>query len=85
MFLDTTAPGASMISFAGRQTFDAGAMPIWVGLIDATGNGKPDIIAANSGSASVSVLANSQYHAVAADSMAIGTIASDEVFANGFE
>lgn len=56
--LNTTAKGASTLSFANRSTFDVGSVPDGVASADINGDGKPDVITANSGNNSVSVLLN---------------------------
>jgi hypothetical protein len=55
--------GASVLTFAPRQTFTVGANPVSVAVADLTGDGQPDLIVANQGDnatpGSVSVLRNS--------------------------
>jgi len=55
---NTTAPGATTPSFAARQTFAVGAAPRSVAVADINGDGKADLIVANSGDNTVSVLRN---------------------------
>ena len=82
---NTTAPGAATPSFATQQTFAAGGSPYSVTVADINGDGKPDLIAANQGGSTVSVLLNTQYQALFAGSPATGTIVHDYIFANGFQ
>jgi hypothetical protein len=58
VLLDTTAPGASIPSFAAQQEFATGEHPSSVRTTDVNGDGVPDMIVANEGSDSVSVLLN---------------------------
>src|SRR5208282_2644440 len=58
VLLNTTAPGAATPSFATQQTFATGSAPISVTAADVNGDGKPDLIVANYGSNTVSVLLN---------------------------
>ncbi len=58
VLLNTTAPGASTPSFAAQQTFTTGTSPISVTAADVNGDGKPDLITADEGSNTLSVLLN---------------------------
>jgi hypothetical protein len=58
ILLNATAPGAAAPSFASQQSFVAGTSPYWVTAADVSGDGKPDLVVANYGEASVSVLLN---------------------------
>jgi hypothetical protein len=58
VLLNTTAPGAAVPSFAAQQTFATGTSPMNLIATDLNGDGKPDIVVANSGASSVSVLLN---------------------------
>ena len=58
VLLDTTAPGATTASFAAPQTFATGSDPTSVAVSDLNGDGRPDLIVANRGSNTVSVLLN---------------------------
>src|SRR5207253_8722814 len=54
-----TAPGATTPAFAGHVDFAAGAFPTSVAVGDVNDDGLPDLVVANSGSSTVSVLLNS--------------------------
>lgn len=58
VLLNTTAPGATTLTFAAHQDFTTGSAPFSVMVADINGDGKPDLITANDGSNSVSVLLN---------------------------
>jgi len=58
VFLNTTAMGAGTLSFAAAQTFTVGTGPQAVAVADVNGDGKPDLIAVNTVSNSISVLLN---------------------------
>jgi hypothetical protein len=58
VLLNTTAPGATTLSFAARQSFATGASPDAVTVADINGDGKPDLIVTNNGASTVSVLLN---------------------------
>jgi hypothetical protein len=58
VLLNTTAPGAATPTFAGQQILVAGSEPRSVIAADVNGDGKPDLIAANDGDSTVSVLLN---------------------------
>ncbi len=58
VLLNTTAPGATTPSFAARQTFATGDAPSAVGSTDVNGDGRPDLIVADQGADSTSVLLN---------------------------
>ena len=47
MLLNTTAPGATTLSFAPQQTFAMGNYPTSATAADFNGDGKPDLIVAN--------------------------------------
>ena len=48
VLLNTSAAGAATPSFSAQQTFATGSGPISVAAIDVNGDGKPDLIVANS-------------------------------------
>jgi predicted nucleotidyltransferase len=58
VLLNTTAPGATTPSFATQQTFATGSTPFSAAVGDVNGDGRPDIVVANYGSNTVSVLLN---------------------------
>ncbi len=58
VLLNQTAPGATTLSFATQQTFAVGTNPIAVAPADVNGDGRPDLVVANFGGGSVSVLLN---------------------------
>ncbi|WP_439622718.1 FG-GAP-like repeat-containing protein [Gemmata sp.] len=58
VLLNTTAPGAAALTFAPRRVFAVGAGPAAVAVADVNGDGRPDIVTANTGSNTVSVLLN---------------------------
>jgi hypothetical protein len=58
VLLNTTAPGATTPSFATQQTFATGFNPSSVTAADINGDGRPDLIVANSQDTVVSVLLN---------------------------
>ncbi|GAA0717335.1 beta strand repeat-containing protein [Dokdonella soli] len=78
VLLNTTAPGAVMPSFATQQTFATGAHPFSITATDVNGDGKPDLIVANSGGNSVSVLLNTT-----APGAATASFATQQAFAAG--
>ncbi len=58
VLLNTTKPGAATPSFAAQKTFGTGSQPFMVTAADVNGDGRPDLIVANNGSNTVSVLLN---------------------------
>ena len=59
VFLNTTAPGATVPSFAAPQTFATGTDPSSVAIADLNLDGKPDLVVAdNNVAGTVSVLLN---------------------------
>jgi trimeric autotransporter adhesin len=58
VLLNTTAVGAATASFAAQQTFATGSKPFSVTAADVNGDGKPDLIIANSNNNTLSVLLN---------------------------
>ncbi len=70
VMMNTTAPGAAVPTFASQQTFATGNGPFSVTLADVNGDGLPDIIVANAGSDTVSVLLNTTAPGAAAASFA---------------
>ena len=80
VLLNTTAPGATTPSFAAQQTFATGTAPFHVTTADVNGDGKPDLIVANSQSNTVSVLLNTT--ALAAG-LTTASFAAQQTFATG--
>ena len=58
VLLNTTTPGAATLSFATQKPFSVGAYPYPVTTTDVNGDGRPDILVANSQADTVSVLLN---------------------------
>jgi len=58
VFINTTAPGAPVPTFSAKFDFSTGIAPVAVSIADINGDGIPDIVVANSGAASVSILRN---------------------------
>ncbi len=78
VLLNTTAPGATTVSFAAKQTFATGTNPFSVAVADVNGDGKPDLIVTNTTSNSVSVLLNTTAPGAATPSFAV-----QQTFATG--
>src|SRR4029077_1191929 len=58
VLLNKTAPGATVPSFASHVDFAVGSNPTSIAVADLNGDGIPDLVVANSGSNTVSVLLN---------------------------
>ena len=78
VLLNATAPGATAPSFAAQQTFAAGTEPRWAAAADMNGDGMPDIVVANQGDGTVSVLLNTTAPGATASSFA-----AQQTFATG--
>ena len=78
VLLNTTTPGAATPSFAIQQTFATGNVPVSVTAADVNGDGKPDLIVANSNDDTVSVLLNTT-----APGAATPSFAAQQTFATG--
>ncbi len=78
VLLNTTAPGAATPSFAAKEDFATGSNPSSVTVGDLNGDGKLDLVVANSGSDNVSVLLNTT-----APGAATPSFAAKEDFATG--
>jgi FG-GAP-like repeat/Domain of unknown function (DUF4214)/FG-GAP repeat len=70
VMLNTTAPGATTPSFAPKVDFATGGGPISVAIGDLNGDGRPDLVAANFGEGTVSVLLNTTIPGAATPSFA---------------
>jgi hypothetical protein len=78
VFLNTTPTGSTSPTFAARSDFASGFGPAAIAIGDINGDGKPDLVAANSSEATVAVLLNT----TAAGSLVV-TFASKFIFATG--
>jgi hypothetical protein len=76
VLLNTTPTGATTPSFASQRTFVTGTEPRSVGVADFNGDGKPDLVAANTGSTAVAALLNTTRGLSINGSPATGTISS---------
>ncbi|HWY25125.1 MAG TPA: FG-GAP-like repeat-containing protein, partial [Nevskia sp.] len=70
VLLNTTAPGAALPSFAAAASFSVGSGPHGLAFGDFNGDGRPDLVVANSGSGNVSVLFNTTATGAATPSFA---------------
>ena len=70
VLFNTTAPGATSVSFSAQKSFATGTQPYCVSATDLNGDGKPDLVASNVGSDSVSVLLNTTVPGAATPSFA---------------
>ena len=86
VLLNTTPPGAATASFTTPQTYFGGGQPYSITTADVNGDGRPDLIAANSFHLdnTVSVLLSTQYQTVLSGSPSAGTIVHDYIFADGY-
>ena len=78
VLLNTTAMGATTPTFAAQQTFATGMNPDALAVGDFNGDGKPDLVVANSGTNTVSVLLNTT-----AMGATTPTFATQQTFATG--
>ena len=58
VFFNTTTPGASTPTFTAKTDFTTGTSPYSVQIRDINGDGKPELIAGNGGSSTISVFIN---------------------------
>ena len=70
VLLNATAPGATMLAFAAQSSFAAGTLPYSITAADVNGDGKPDLVVANSGDNTASVLLNTTVSGATAPSFA---------------
>src|SRR5208337_1359854 len=70
VLLNTTLPGATTPSFATQRTFATGSVLLSVTTADVNGDGRPDLIVANAGGNTVSVLLNTTSPGAATPSFA---------------
>ncbi len=70
VFLNTTGENDTVLSFSVKTDFPVGERPMWISTGDLNGDGKPDLVSADYGSNSVSVLLNSTSRGAAAPSFA---------------
>ena len=80
VLLNLTTPGSATPNFAVEQPFAAGANPAAVISADLNGDGKPDLIAANLGDNTISVVMNAM-----ASSAALPTFAPKQDFASAYD
>lgn len=73
-----TGAGSSTAAFAPEQDFATGNVPNWVAVTDVDGDGKPDLIAANSNDGTVSVMLN-----MTATGLQTASFAAQQVFTVG--
>ena len=78
VLLNTTVPGATTPTFAAQQTFATGASADAVIAADLNGDGNPDLVIANYGDNTVSVLVNTT-----APNATTPTFATQQTFATG--
>jgi hypothetical protein len=78
VLLNTTAPRSGTASFAPHQDFATGSIPIAVALGDVNGDGRPDLLVANSSSNTASVLLNTTAAVALGTGTATGTIHDDD-------
>ena len=71
VLLNTTAPGATAPSYAAQQPFTVGAGPQSVAVADVNGDGKRDLVVANTGANTISVLLNTTAPGAATPTFAI--------------
>lgn len=78
VFLNTTAAGAAVPTFAARQNFTTGISPAFVAIVDLNGDGKPDLAVPNQNDKTISLFANTT-----AAGTAVATFVAQQTFATG--
>src|SRR5262249_24073922 len=78
VLLNTTAPGAATPSFSAPTPFTTGTYPLSLVMGDLNGDGKPDLVTANDGDKTVSVLLNTT-----ASGATLPSFADQKTFATG--
>jgi hypothetical protein len=78
VLLNTTTPGSATFSFTAKQDFQTGTSPQFVAIKDLNGDGKPDLVVANNGSDTLSVLLNTTVPGAT-----VPTFATQQTFATG--
>jgi FG-GAP-like repeat/Calx-beta domain/MBG domain (YGX type) len=81
VLLNTTAPGATALSFATATSFEGGTDPFSIAIGDLSGDGKPDLAVVNFGAKTVSMLLNTTSltpSATITQGTATGTIDDDD-------
>jgi hypothetical protein len=80
---NVTASG--VVAFDPPQPLSVGATPLSSAGVDVNGDGRPDVLAANNGGTTFSILLSTQYRVGLSGSPATGTIQHDRIFFNGFD
>jgi len=78
VFLNTTTVGAATPTFAAQQIFATGIRPVNVAVADVNGDGKPDLVIANSTDNTISVRLNTTSPGAAA-----ATFSAQQIFGTG--
>lgn len=78
VYLNTTVPGSNTVTFAAPQTFATGSAPYSVTVADLNNDGRPDLVVADTGGSTVSVLVN-----LTVPGSMTAAFASQQTFATG--